>query len=598
MRFGGKHKASAGMGMGIVMKRWKINEKVVLWLVTVAAAVLFGALYADSLILIEEPGEAAGGSTLENWEIADSDLNGAGLHEDKGIYEQDSNLYDVYISVFPTKDESGQMLDLSAFALHTARDHSYNPVLNCNIQILEEGRKPDPLLDLDHKNATIRVRGNSSRGAAYKSYKVKLEEEAGTFFGQKNLNINKHSSDVSKIATKLQTDLLSQIDDIAGYRTYFMRLWIRDASLPEQEQEFVYYGLYTETEQPNKTYLETRGLGSNAVLYKASDFSFAMSDVLVNVDDPAYSKEAFETVLAIREGSDHGKLLEMLAAVNDTTADFGEIFRTYFDEDNYLTWLAFNILMGNEDITNHNYILYNPDNSLTWYFIPWDFDGALRFGEHRSTFSQPDSLRGIQTLNVGILHRRYLRLEGSIDKLDARMRELLDQEITRERVTALIDSYKPVLEKTMPLYPDVDRLDMEPDELIPYLDSIYSGILDNYEAFRKAAAYPAPMFVAAPERLADGSVRFAWDASYSYQGRPITYNLSLYEDAGMQNLLFEQTKITQTDYILKKPLGEGTYYLKVTAVDDLGREQLSLEHVQNTERFVFGLLEFTVPAAP
>lgn len=598
MRFGGKHKAGAGMGMGIVMKRWKINEKVVLWLVTVAAAVLFGALYADSLILIEEPGEAAGGSTLENWEIADSDLNGAGLHEDKGIYEQDSNLYDVYISVFPTKDESGQMLDLSAFALHTARDHSYNPVLNCNIQILEEGRKPDPLLDLDHKNATIRVRGNSSRGAAYKSYKVKLEEEAGTFFGQKNLNINKHSSDVSKIATKLQTDLLSQIDDIAGYRTYFMRLWIRDASLPEQEQEFVYYGLYTETEQPNKTYLETRGLGSNAVLYKASDFSFAMSDVLVNVDDPAYSKEAFETVLAIREGSDHGKLLEMLAAVNDTTADFGEIFRTYFDEDNYLTWLAFNILMGNEDITNHNYILYNPDNSLTWYFIPWDFDGALRFGEHRSTFSQPDSLRGIQTLNVGILHRRYLRLEGSIDKLDARMRELLDQEITRERVTALIDSYKPVLEKTMPLYPDVDRLDMEPDELIPYLDSIYSGILDNYEAFRKAAAYPAPMFVAAPERLADGSVRFAWDASYSYQGRPITYNLSLYEDAGMQNLLFEQTKITQTDYILKKPLGEGTYYLKVTAVDDLGREQLSLEHVQNTERFVFGLLEFTVPAAP
>lgn len=598
MRFGGKHKAGAGMGMGIVMKRWKINEKVVLWLVTVAAAVLFGALYADSLILIEEPGEAAGGSTLENWEIADSDLNGAGLHEDKGIYEQDSNLYDVYISVFPTKDESGQMLDLSAFALHTARDHSYNPVLNCNIQILEEGRKPDPLLDLDHKNATIRVRGNSSRGAAYKSYKVKLEEEAGTFFGQKNLNINKHSSDVSKIATKLQTDLLSQIDDIAGYRTYFMRLWIRDASLPEQEQEFVYYGLYTETEQPNKTYLETRGLGSNAVLYKASDFSFAMSDVLVNVDDPAYSEEAFETVLAIREGSDHGKLLEMLAAVNDTTADFGEIFRTYFDEDNYLTWLAFNILMGNEDITNHNYILYNPDNSLTWYFIPWDFDGALRFGEHRSTFSQPDSLRGIQTLNVGILHRRYLRLEGSIDKLDARMRELLDQEITRERVAALIDSYKPVLEKTMPLYPDVDRLDMEPDELIPYLDGIYSGILDNYEAFRKAAAYPAPMFVAAPERLADGSVRFAWDASYSYQGRPITYNLSLYEDAGMQNLLFEQTKITQTDYILKKPLGEGTYYLKVTAVDDLGREQLSLEHVQNTERFVFGLLEFTVPAAP
>lgn len=540
------------------MKRWKINEKAALLLVTVAAAGLFGVLYVNSLIPVEEPESSAGGSRLENWEMADSDLNGAGLHEDKGIYEQDSSIYDVYISVFPTRDENGQMLDLSAFALHTARDHSYNPVLNCNIQILKEGKKPDPLLDLDHKNATIRVRGNSSRGAAYKSYKVKLEEEAGTFFGQKNLNINKHSSDVSKISTKLQTDLLAQIDDIAGYRTYFMRLWIRDASLPEEEQEFVYYGLYTETEQPNKTYLETRGLGSNAAMYKASDFSFAMNDVLLNVDDPAYSEEAFETVLAIREGSDHEKLLEMLAAVNDTTTDFAEIFGTYFDEDNYLTWLAFNILMGNEDITNHNYILYNPDNALTWYFIPWDFDGALRFGEHRSTFSQPDSLRGIQMLNVGILHRRYLRLEGSIDKLDNKMKELLANVMTKSRVNGLIDSYKPVLEKTMPFYPDIDLLDMEPDELFSYIDGFYSGIVDNYEAFHKAAAYPSPMFTAAPERLADGSLRFAWEASYSYQGRPITYDLRVYEDAGMQKLLFEQTRIAQTEYIMQRGLAEGT----------------------------------------
>ncbi len=590
--------AEMRIGLGIVMKRWKINEKMALVLATVTAAVAFGVLYANSLIPIEEPDESSAGSSLENWEMADSDLNGAGLHEDKGIYEQDSNIYDVYISVFPTKDESGQMLDFSAFALHTARDHSYNPVLNCNIQILEEGGKPDPLLDLDHKNATIRVRGNSSRGVTYKSYKVKLEEEAGTFFGQKNLNINKHVGDDSKIATKLQTDLLAQIDDIAGYRTYFMRLWIRDTSLPEEEQEFVYYGLYTETEQPNKTYLETRGLGSNAVMYKASDFSFAMSDVLLNVDDPAYSEEAFETVLSIREGSDHEKLLQMLTAVNNTTADFEEIFNTYFDEDNYLTWLAFNILMGNEDITNHNYILYNPDNSLTWYFIPWDFDGALRFGEHRSSFSQPDSLRGIQTLNVSILHRRYLRLEGSIDKLDRKMRELLADSVTKSRVTELIDTYKPVLEKTMPLFPDIECLDMRPDELMPYIDGIYEGILGNYEAFHKAAAYPAPMFVAEPERLADGSVRFSWDTSYSYQGRPITYNLRIYEDAGMQRLLFEQTQIEQTEYTMPKGLEAGIYYLQVTAVDDLGKEQLSLEHVQNSERFVFGLLEFTVPAAP
>lgn len=531
------------------MKRLKMNEGLGLGLVTAAAAVLFAALYMGSRIPIEEAGKSGETSSLEGWDIAGSAANGIGLHEDKGIYEQDSDIYDVYISVFPTKNDAGEMIDLSAFALHSARDHSYNPVLNCNVQILSEGQKPDPLLDLDHKNATIRVRGNSSRGASYKSYKVKLEEEAGTFLGQKNLNINKHAGDVSKISTKLQTDLLAHMDDIASYRTYYMRLWIRDASLPEEEQEFVYYGLYTEIEQPNKTYLETRGLSSNAVMYKASDFSFALNDALRNVDDPAYSEEEFETVLSIREGSNHEKLLAMLADVNDPARDFGEIFETYFDEDNYLTWLAFNLLMGNEDIINHNYIIYSPENALSWYFIPWDFDGALRFGEYRSSFSQPDSLRGIQTLNTGILHRRYFRLEGSVEKLDDKMQELLDTVITRERVDGLVDSYKPVLEKTMPLYPDIDLLDMSPAELIPYIDGMYDGILDNYEAFRRALEYPAPMFVSMPEVRSDGTIRFAWDASYSYQGRPITYNVRVYEEPRMQDLVFEQTGIEQTECI-------------------------------------------------
>ena len=66
----------------------------------------------------------------------------------------------------------------------------------------------------------------------------------------------------------------------------------------------------------------------------------------------------------------------------------------------------------------------------------------------------------------------------------------------------------------------------------------------------------------------------------------------------MQRLLFEQTQIEQTEYTMPKGLEAGIYYLQVTAVDDLGKEQLSLEHVQNSEQFVFGLLEFTVPAAP
>ena len=195
------------------MNKFERRNAGILVSVVLAAAVLLAVLYVKNQIPVEKVPETQP-SSLEDWTLEGSALNGVPLEEDKGIYEQNNNIYDVYISVFPTKDSDGNMLDFSAFDKHTSRDHTYNPTLNCNIQILNEGETLDPLMSLDQKNATIRVRGNSSRGDKYKSYKVKLDEEAETFFGQSNLNINKHSEDITKIATKLETDLLTQIPEI------------------------------------------------------------------------------------------------------------------------------------------------------------------------------------------------------------------------------------------------------------------------------------------------------------------------------------------------------------------------------------------------
>ena len=151
----------------------KRHDTALLGLITGLAAVLFAALYGASMTPVETP-PAVRTSSLEDWDVSQSDMNGAAFEEDKGIYEDNAHIYDVYLSVFPTKDAEGNLLDFSSFDLHTARDHSYNPTLNCNIQILPEGQTPDPLLDLNNKNATIRVRGNSARGASLKSYKVKM----------------------------------------------------------------------------------------------------------------------------------------------------------------------------------------------------------------------------------------------------------------------------------------------------------------------------------------------------------------------------------------------------------------------------------------
>lgn len=568
----------------------------ILIMVMIVCAVLFGILYTKEYIAVETPQAEVTESVLAEWTVEESVMNGAPLEEDKSIYgEPDNSIYDVYISVFPTKDENGEMLDFSAFGKHVARDHSYNPTLNCNIQILNEDERLDPLLNLDAKNATIRVRGNSSRGDKYKGYKVKFSDENREFLGQKTLNINKHTEDSSKITTKFCTDVLQQMDNIASYRTNFMRVWIRDVSLPKSRQKFEYYGLYTHIEQPNKQYLESRGLSSDCEMYKARDFSFRLVDAIKDVDDPEYSKEEFETVLNIREGNSHEKLIEMLEAVNDETRNFEEVFATYFNEENYLTWLAFNLLVGGEDILNHNYILYSPQNSKTWYFIPWDFDSNL---DYKDSWVVP-SLRNGQKLNQVILHRRYFRVPGNIDKIKLKMEELLQNQFSEENIESLTAGYIPVLEKTITLEPDVGllRRGMTPEDVVPFIHTYPDLIQKKYQDFVDSFKYPAPMFVNVPEKNEDGTLHLAWDASYSYQGRTLVYNVQIARDCYMNDVVYTKKNVVDTFVDTNIKLPAGTYYLKVTVVDSEGNEQLSLEHYEfSGDRFIYenGILEFEV----
>jgi spore coat protein H len=414
------------------------------------------------------------------------------------------------------------------------------------------------------------------------------------------LNINKHSEDVMKVSTKLCTDLLADIPDIASFRTHFMRVWIRDYSLPVEEQVYEYYGLYTNIEQPNKSYLEARSLPSDCVMYKARSFSFRLEDSLLNVDDPEYDELAFEEVLTIREGEDHTKLLEMLEEVNDETTDFQTVFDTYFNEDNFLTWLTFNILIGNDDIINHNYIVYSPQNANTWYFIPWDFDGAMYYGEYVSDIMLlPESLRGGQKLNQNVICSKYFRLPGSIDKIQDKMEEMLQMYMDEGKVSSLLDSYLPVLEETMIYEPDLGLLEMEPSELEAYMLGISDFMETNYEEFLYASQFPAPMYLGMPEKQEDGSVYFSWEPSYSYQERTITYNIKVADDYNMNQIIFEDEGLVSPDYIYDGQLSSGTYYLSVTAVDSAGNEQLNMERYE-TKRFdggdiyVNGVLEFKI----
>ena len=574
------------------MKIKKTTVSKVLLAGVVLSVILFYMLYQNSQYKVENIDAKADPS--EEWSIDKSILNGAPLDELKTIYLDQSpeEITKVFITVFPTKSEEGKLLDFKAFDLHESLNKKYNPILNANVKIVEQGEDLNVDSSLNIVNATIRVRGNSARGDAFKSYNIKFKDGAQTFYGQSVLNLNKHTKDISKIANKFSMDMMSKVEHMASFRTNFMLLYIRDASLPEEEQSYNYYGLYTHVEQPNKNYLRVRGLDENGTMYKATNFEFRLYPELKNITDPEYDQEIFESVLSIREGKDHSKLLTMLSDINDMNQDFEKVFTTYFNEENYLSWLACIVLLGNADTISHNFILYNPQHSLTWYLLPWDYDKTFKFGDYESGSRMPYSLRGIQRHTGVMLHRRYLKQSGNIEKLTAKIEELLTTTFNTNNINFYLNSYKPILENTMRLKPDILLSKLAPNEYSSYLNQFEDHILSNYLEYKEAIQYPTPVFVSEPEKREDGTVYFTWESSYDYQGDLLSYDIILTKDYDMKDIVFQEEGLLQNYY--EQAIPEGTYFLAITVTDVEGNKQCSLDYYMDEGLFIYGIRQVKI----
>lgn len=398
------------------------------------------------------------------------------IAEDKSIYNNDNpgELTDVYISVFPTKDKEGKIYDFSSLDVIANWDIN-NPILDANVQFLSAENEPERY-QMRTPNSTVRVRGN--RSASLKSYRIKIMDNIDAYKGQAVFNVDKNLRDPSRIANKLAHDLIKDLEHISGFRTDFFRLYIKDASASGAEDEFHYYGLYTHIEQPNKTYLRSRGLDDKGSIYRAENFNFQLTPELKNVDDSEYNEQEFETVLAIREGKKHTKLINMLKDINDPNKDFNDIFYTYFNEDNYLTWLSVNILLGNADAMSGGFLLYNPSNSSIWYLLPWDFNGIFLWMEDGT--EMPSILDKMTDV---ILHRRYLEQEGNLKKLHDKIEELISGPFSSKKIKVTKKSYKPVLLELMDQYPDNVLLNTPITTYMANIDQIDEYIFMNYQDF-------------------------------------------------------------------------------------------------------------------
>ena len=520
------------------------------------------------------------------------------MMEDLSVYSQDDPDSVVCFYVTVMRGDAGSDTDHSFADVNNVVRFADDAHVSADVYaraLVQVGDESGPVMGmlgygLSESNARIRVRGNSSSVNVQKSYKLDLDEEAGLWRGQSNIALNKSAFDVTRLKNKVYFDLLKNIPDVPSIRTQFVHLYIKDVTAGSDV--FQDYGFYTQAEVPSKKYLANHGFDKNGYLYKAISFNFEMSDVLKTVDDPSYDQSAFETVLSCKGREDHTKLLNLIDMINDRSVDINDIIGTYIDRDNYITWLAYNILMANIDTTVQNFYLYSPLNSDKWYFIPWDGDNMLHVKEDEMeglTSSYGNFEHGISNYWGVILHQRFLKVDSNRKELKEKVDELY-QTVNPVSVQAMVDAYNRTVEPYVLSNPDYYYLGHTEQERNQILSGLGQEVEDSYLAFKASLHELMPMFESAQD-LGNGNVMLSWTEAYDFDNADVSYHVTVSCYPDMKEPVIDRDEtMTQIDV----QLPQGTYYMRVTAATTTGKTAEAMDKINVNDVYYPGVIRFEV----
>jgi len=221
-------------------------------------------------------------------------------------------------------------------------------------------------------NVGFRERGNTSRGAQKPSFKIDINHfvSGRQFYRLEKLNINGERNDPSIIRSKLCWDMYNQID-IPASRANHVMLYINDE----------YRGLYINVEHIDDEFVQKRFGSQNGNLYKCL---YPADLVYLGPDQESYKqiygdRKAYD-LKTNQEADDYSDLVHFIDVLNNTPDEkFVQEIEKVFNVDNFLKWLALNVLFGSWDdywYLKNNYYLYHNPISDKFEFIPYDYDNT------------------------------------------------------------------------------------------------------------------------------------------------------------------------------------------------------------------------------
>lgn len=426
------------------------------------------------------------------------------------------------------------------------------------------------------ENAVFKIRGNYSRTLEQKSYSLRLDSSLHFLNSQRKFQLNKHQSDRSRVKNKLVFDILKDVPNITSLKTQFVNLFINGED----------YGLFTHVEAYREEFLINRKWNKDDNLYNVNSFFFDLnSNLAVDSVGHPVDEKAFNTILEIKNGKDHSALQDMLETLNsDESID--TVIERHFNRENYLTWMALNLILSNKDTSYHNFFLYNPKGSEYFYFMPWDYDGAwapynyLGHSEH-----------GIAVWWESILHRKFLSVKKNRDDLYKMAENLRKNYFNDQKMYELLNKYENVVKPFTSRLPD-SKNNSELD-WFNAKENLVNSMKQNIEMYKDAIG--DPMSFRETINYSNGVIEIDWDESVDLEGDTIIYDVNLSSSPDMNNSLLN-ISTHRTSYTITKTLSKGTYYLKVTAREEnnASRYQEAFDILEVDGTLYYGIKELVV----
>ncbi len=288
----------------------------------------------------------------------------------------------------------------------------------------------------------FRLRGNTSRSSAKKSFKVSFNsfEKGRDLDGFEKINLNGEHNDPTIVRSKIAWDLMNSLG-IPSSRANHVELYINGE----------FKGLYLNVEHIDEEFIEERFGNKDGNLFKC----LYPADLNYKGDDPeAYKEEfwgrqAYELKMNEDEDDYSGFANFMWVLNRAPDAQFAERIEEVFDVLSYLKALAVETLIAHWDnygINQNNFYLYENPTDNRFYYIPFDLDNTLGIDFFGVDWADRDVYKWYNENEHRPLTERILKVPAFREEYTRIMDRLLKDEFSPTILHARIDKLKSMIQ--------------------------------------------------------------------------------------------------------------------------------------------------------